>query len=125
MTTDIDNVKPIDEDTILGKVKVDKKLSLKTLTSTQKDTCIRRSIEKTINAMGLENSIGRQEDFNIAILFSDNPEAVMSQLNVFVIPTINEYIETELNESSSRYNRSMILFESEVQKDKLFIRWSV
>jgi len=44
---------------------------------------------------------------------------------VFVIPTINEYIETELNESSSRYNRSMILFESEVQKDKLFIRWSV
>jgi len=51
--------------------------------------------------MGLENSIGRQEDFNIAILFSDNPEAVMSQLNVFVIPTINEYIETELNESYS------------------------
>jgi len=122
---DIDNVKPIDEDTILGKVKVDKKLSLKTLTSAQKDTCIRRGIEKTINAMSLENSIGHQEDFNVAILFSDNPEAVMSQLNVFIIPTINEYIETELNESSSRYNRSMILFESEVQKDKLFIRWSV
>jgi len=124
-TMDVEDIKPVDEDTILGKVKVDKRLSLKTLTAAQKNTCIRKGIEKVINNMGLENTIGCQGDFNVAILFSENPEDVMAKLNSFVIPTINEYIETELNEKASRYNRSMILFESEIQKDKLFIRWSV
>jgi len=118
-----ENIKPTDEDTAIGTIKVDRRLSLKTLSTKQKDACIRKSIEMTVNSLNIESTIGNQEDFCIAIMFNENPEAVLSTLNSFIIPTINNYIENELNEKASRYNRSMILFESEIQKDRLFIRW--
>jgi len=119
-----ENLKPTEEDTTIGSIKIDRRLSLKNLTSKQKDVCIRSAIEKTANKLNIESTIGNQEGFCVSILFNENPENVLTELNKFIIPTINSYIETELNEKASRYNRSMILFESEIQKDRLFIRWA-
>jgi len=120
---ELEDIKPVDEDTIINTIKVDKKLSLKSLSTKQKDICIRKSIEMTCNSLNIENTIGNQNGFIVAIMFNDNPEHVLLQINKSIIPTINKYIESELNEKASSYNRSMILFESEIQKDKLFIRW--
>jgi len=118
-----EDIKPIEEDTAVDPINVDGRLALKPLSKKDKTECIRKTIETVINSHNLESTIGNQEGFNIAIIFSDNPEETLMAINATIIPTMNSYIESTIGESASNYNRSMILFESEIQKDKVFIRW--
>ena len=71
-------------------------------------------------------TIANQEGISVGIIVSkdeDSSKKILSDINRSMLSSFDTYIEEELEELASHFNRSLIFFESEVNNDKLFIRW--
>jgi len=73
-----------------------------------------------------ELNIAKQDGINVGMLKFPKTmkgEVVLKTLNIKMLGEFDKYIESELNDLASHFNRSLIFFESEINDSFLFIRW--
>ncbi|RLA78155.1 MAG: hypothetical protein DRG78_15805 [Epsilonproteobacteria bacterium] len=70
-----------------------------------------------------EITIAKQEGTNVCVFRTNKGSEVLKIINIKMLSAFDTFIENELNELASHYNRSLIFFESEITDNTLFIRW--
>lgn len=54
----------------------------------------------------------------------DRAESFLSHINQSSVKLMSDFIEKETGKSAKRFNRSFVLFESQVNKDNVTLRWT-
>jgi len=100
-------------------------LPLRTLDTKNRDEYSQKLLSVIASKLGCEVQITRDENFATGRITGEKASTIIGMFNKSIIPTLNNYIETVMDTDPSYYNRSLILFETEVTNNGVVIRWAV
>jgi len=69
--------------------------------------------------------VQKSEYFGVCIFSGASSTDILKTLNKSILPQLNRFIEDVLDSNPAYYNRTNLLFESEVTQDRLIVRWAL
>ncbi len=76
-----------------------------------------------INFPGFSGFTVDNNNINTVVFLTSTPSELLANINSGIGVSLNEFIETELNDNCKRYNRNIIFYESEETPTSLILRW--
>ncbi len=98
--------------------------SLRVLDAKQRDEYSKQLMMHIADNTNCEMSIEPHNDYTICLLSGADSDSIMDVFNKSLISQLNLYIEKVLKTDPTYYNRSLILFESEVGDNHVSVKWS-
>jgi len=100
-------------------------LPLRTLDTKNRDEYSEMLMQNVASKLDCEMTISRDANFATCRIIGEASSKIIQFFNKSIIPTLNNYIENVMESDPAYYNRSLILFETEVTNDGVIVRWAV